>query len=83
MSPKTSTPHRRHRGLVVSDKPNKSVVVRVDRTTFHPKYHKQIIRSRRFLVHDERNEFHTGDRVIIEETRPLSSHKRWKVISRI
>ena len=76
------TQHRRLTGKVVSDRMDKTVVVRVDRVTVHPKYHKQQIRSRRFQAHDPENKYHLGDRVTIEETRPLSANKRWQVISK-
>lgn len=69
-------------GLVVSDKMRKTIVVRIDRVKIHPKYGKRYAASRRFLAHDERGEYHPGDRVVIEETRPLSARKRWKVIRR-
>lgn len=73
---------RRLRGIVVSDKMDKTVVVRVDRVTRHPKYGKQLKVSRRFHAHDQQNTYHVGDQVVIEETRPLSARKRWKVIAK-
>jgi len=66
-------------GVVASDKMNKSVVVRVDRTVEHPLYERFVRRSARFMAHDERNECRVGDTVEIEETRPLSARKRWRV----
>lgn len=66
-------------GVVVSDKMNKTVVVRVERTVRDKSFHKYIIRSNRYQAHDEENECRIGDRVVIEETRPLSRHKRWRV----
>lgn len=76
----TIAKHRQLTGTVVSDKMTKTVVVRVERTVTHPKYKKQFTMSRRFSAHDEQGLYHTGDRVIIEETRPLSATKRWRVI---
>lgn len=74
------TPHRKVRtGIVVSDKMNKTVVVRVDRMSKHPLYGKPVLRSKKYMVHDETNECRPGDRITIEETRPLSRHKRWTV----
>jgi len=71
---------RRLVGVVVSDRMQKTVVVEVGRTAIHPKYEK-LVRSRsRFKAHDEKNEYQVGDRVIIEETRPLSREKRWRVL---
>jgi small subunit ribosomal protein S17 len=67
-------------GLVVSDRGEKTVVVRVDRRIRHPLYHKAMIRSKKFHAHDEKNEYRIGDVVRIQETRPLSKLKRWRVI---
>lgn len=66
-------------GLVVSDKMNKTVVVAVENRAPHPKYGKIMVRTRRFKAHDEENRCHTGDRVRIRETRPLSRTKHWVV----
>lgn len=67
-------------GTVVSDKMDKTVVVRVERTTRHPLYGKVLRRGTRYKAHDERNECRVGDRVIIQECRPLSRDKSWRVI---
>lgn len=67
-------------GVVVSDKGDKTVVVRVDRRIRHPLYHKAMIRSKKYHAHDEKNEFRAGDLVRIQETRPISKLKRWRVI---
>jgi len=67
-------------GVIVSDKGDKTVVVRVDRRIRHPLYHKAMIRSKKYHAHDEKNEFRAGDLVRIQETRPLSKLKRWRVI---
>jgi len=66
-------------GLVVSDKPEKTVVVSVEALVQHPLYKKRLRRSKRFMVHDEQNEARVGDTVRIIETRPLSARKRWRL----
>jgi len=67
------------RGIVVSDKMDKTVVVRVERLTKHTQYNKVIKRAKKFKAHDELNECRIGDLVEIMETRPLSKDKRWRV----
>lgn len=67
-------------GIVTSNKMPKTVVVTVTRQFNHPLYKKVMRRSKNFLAHDERNECRPGDMVRIEETRPLSRLKRWRVI---
>ena len=66
-------------GLVVSDRPDKTVTVSVETLVRHPLYKKRVRRSRRFMVHDESNEARVGDTVRIIETRPLSARKRWRL----
>jgi len=66
-------------GTVVSDKMDKTVVVAVQRLAPHPLYGRVLRRSARFKAHDEGNEAHTGDRVMITECRPLSKDKSWRV----
>ena len=66
-------------GKVISDKMMKTRVVKVDSTIRHPKYGKLMKRSAHYKAHDEKNEFKTGDRVEIIESRPLSREKRWVV----
>lgn len=78
------TPERARRqttksGLVVSDKMDKTVVVAVENLVMHPIYHKYVKKTSKFLAHDENNECQIGDRVVIEESRPLSKRKRWNV----
>ncbi|MCR4312478.1 MAG: 30S ribosomal protein S17 [Candidatus Uhrbacteria bacterium] len=73
---------RRLTGVVVSDKMDKTIVVRVDRTVEHAKYGKRYITSQKFMVHDELNASKPGEQVTIEETRPLSARKRWRVITK-
>lgn len=71
---------RKLTGVVVSDKMNKTRVVEIERYKKHPKYLKQFRITKRFKAHDEKNEYKTGDKVIIEETRPLSREKRWRIV---
>jgi small subunit ribosomal protein S17 len=66
-------------GLVVSDKAEKTVTVRVETLVRHPRYKKRVRRSKKFMVHDEGNEARSGDTVRIIETRPLSARKRWRL----
>lgn len=68
---------RRLKGVVVSDKMAKTVVVSVTRLKKHSKYKKYFKVTRKLKAHDENNEYHVGDKVVIEETRPLSKEKRW------
>jgi small subunit ribosomal protein S17 len=68
-------------GVVVSDKMQKTIVVQVERTVQHPKYRKILRVRKRYKAHDENNESKTGDRVRIEESRPLSRDKRWRLKS--
>lgn len=68
-------------GRVVSDKMQKTRVVLVERKVKHPRYGKVIKRSEKYKVHDEKNESHTGDYVIIRECRPLSKDKRWLLVN--
>jgi len=68
-------------GRVVSDKMDKTVTVLVERRVKHDLYGKVITRSKKYHAHDEKNEFHDGDVVTIEECRPLSRTKAWKVIN--
>jgi small subunit ribosomal protein S17 len=66
-------------GVIVSDKMNKTVTVLVEGLRKHPTYEKYVIRSEKYKAHDEENTCRVGDKVLIEETRPLSREKRWKV----
>lgn len=68
------------KGVVFSDKMDKTVVVTVNRLKIHPKYKKRYKVTKKYKAHDERNEFHIGDKVTIIECRPMSKDKRWKVI---
>ncbi len=67
-------------GLVVSNKMNKTVVVAIENRSPHPKYGKIIVKTRRYKAHDEENKCQEGDRVRIQETRPLSKTKCWNVV---
>ncbi|MDJ0734675.1 MAG: 30S ribosomal protein S17 [Nostocaceae cyanobacterium] len=66
-------------GLVVSDKMQKTVIVAVENRAPHPKYGKIVVKTRRYKAHDEENKCKMGDRVRIQETRPLSKTKRWQI----
>lgn len=70
-------------GQVVSDAMQKTVVVAVTRVKQHPIYRKRFKVTTRYKAHDEKNEYKEGEKVIIEETRPLSKEKRWKVVGRV
>lgn len=70
------------KGVVVSDKMTKTVVVEVLRLRKHDKYKKFIKITSRYKAHDEAGEYHVGDKVIIKETRPISKDKRWVVVSK-
>lgn len=67
-------------GLVVSDKMDKTVVVAVENRSAHPKYGKIVVQTKRYKAHDEENKCKVGNRVPIQETRPLSRTKRWAVV---
>ena len=67
-------------GFAVADAAQKTVVVRVERTVRHPLYKKTMRRRKRYLAHDEANDCRNGDRVLIEECRPLSKRKTWRVV---
>lgn len=73
-------PKRMLRGVVVSDKADKTVVVRVDRRYAHPLYKKVITRSKKYSAHDERNLYKVGDLITISESRPFSKTKKFEVI---
>jgi small subunit ribosomal protein S17 len=73
-------PKRVLQGVVVSDKADKTVTVRVERRFTHPIYKKTVRRSKKYAAHDEQNKFKTGDKVEIVESRPMSKTKRWAVV---
>ncbi|MFL1780805.1 30S ribosomal protein S17 [Candidatus Hepatincolaceae symbiont of Richtersius coronifer] len=74
-------PKRILEGVVVSDKMDKTIVVKVERSIQHPIYKKIIKRSKKYMVHDEENSSKEGDRVKILESRPLSKNKNWEILS--
>ena len=78
----TARPQRKQRvGEVISNKMAKTIVVRVQRRFPHPKYKKVVTQYNKFYAHDEKSEARPGDRVCIEETRPLSRMKRWRLVN--
>ncbi len=80
--PETQNKKRRLSGVVVSDKMQKTRVVAVSRLKKHPKYLKYYRVTRRFKAHDAADEYKTGEAVVIEETRPISRDKRWRIVGR-
>lgn len=74
---------RKLQGTVVSDKMQKTRIVTVERMKMHHRYLKQYKITTRFKAHDEKNEYKIGDQVIIQEIRPISKDKRWKIIEKI
>jgi len=78
----TTVNKKKIKGVVVSDKMDKTVVVKVDRYVKHPKYGKFYTVSKRFKAHDEKNEYAVGEVVIIEETRPISKDKTFVVVAK-
>ena len=76
-------PKRILTGIIVSDKTEKTVVVKDERRVKHPLYGKIIKRSKKYHAHDEGNEFREGETVRIEETRPISKLKTWRVLDRV
>jgi len=74
-------PKRVLQGTVVSDKSDKTVVVKVERRFAHPMFRKTVRRSKKCKAHDENNQFKTGDVVSIEECPPISKDKRWTVVA--
>jgi small subunit ribosomal protein S17 len=74
-----ATLSRKFNGIVVSDKNDKTIVVKVETVKKHPKYQKRYVVSRKYKVHDEKNQYHVGDKVTFVECRPLSRDKRWRI----
>ena len=74
-------PRRILQGVVISDKADKTVTVRVDRKVQHPLYKKFIRRSKKYAAHDPENRYKVGDTVRIRECRPISKSKRWEVLA--
>jgi small subunit ribosomal protein S17 len=73
-------PKRQLQGTVVSDKQDKTIVVRVERRFTHPTMKKTVRRTKKYQAHDEKNEYSAGDIVWIEEHKPISKNKRWAVV---
>ncbi len=71
------------KGVVVSDKMDKTVVVKIDRVKTHPIYKKKFVMSQKFKAHDEKNEYKAGNIVEITETRPISGDKKFKVVRKV
>ena len=67
-------------GIVVSNKMDKTVVVEVVRLVLHPAYRKYVHNKKKYMAHDERNQCQIGDKVLLVENRPLSRHKRWRIM---
>lgn len=73
--------HRKKKtGVVLSSKMEKTIIARIDLTSKHAVYNKVIGKSSKVMVHDEKREAKVGDKILIEETRPLSKNKRWRLV---
>lgn len=83
MKENTRTTKRRLRGVVVSDRMSKTRIVAVARLKQDSKYRRHYKTTERFQAHDEANEYHVGDKVTIEECRPLSRKKRWRILMKL
>jgi len=73
-------PKRLSQGVVVSDKADKTIVVNVERRFTHPILKKTVRRTKKYQAHDAENRFKIGDRVVIQESKPISKTKRWVVV---
>lgn len=71
---------RKLKGVVVSDKMDKTIVVLIERIKEHPKYRKRYKISKKYKAHDPENKYHEGDKVIIQESKPISKDKKWIVL---
>jgi len=76
-------PKKQLKGTITSDKLQKTVIVEVERLKEHIKYKKRFKVHKKYKAHDEKGQYKTGDKVVIEECRPLSKDKKWKVINKI
>ncbi len=76
-------PKKKLTGIVVSDKMQKTVVVKVERVKEHPKYKRRYKIHKKYKAHDPNSEYHVGDNVVIEETNPISRDKRFVVVKKI
>ena len=70
-------------GTIISNKMQRTVIVRVERLKEHPKYKRRFRVHKKYKAHDEKGEYKVGDKVIIEECRPISKDKRWRVIKKV
>ena len=70
-------------GKIISNKMQKTVVVEVERIKEHPKYKRRYKVHKKYKAHDQNQEYHVGDKVVIEETKPISKDKNWRVVSKI
>jgi small subunit ribosomal protein S17 len=73
-------PVKQQVGIVISNKMQKTIVIKVENRYSHPMYSKTLIRTKKYLAHDQLEECNIGDQVLVEECRPLSKRKRWKLI---
>lgn len=73
-------PVRQKIGIVISNKMQKTIVVKVENRYSHPIYFKTLVKTKKYLAHDEAEECKVGDQVLVEESRPLSKRKRWKLV---
>lgn len=76
-------PKRQLTGTIISNKMQKTVVVEVERMKEHSKYKRRYKAYKKYKAHDEKGEYHVGDKVVIEECRPISKEKRWRVIKKL
>ena len=76
-------PKRQLTGEIISDKMQKTVVVEVEQSREHPKYKRRYKFHRKYKAHSESGEYHIGDKVVIEECKPISKEKKWRVIKKI
>lgn len=80
MAEKSKSKKRTLKGIVVSDKMDKTIVVLVERIKEHPRYRRRYRVSKKYKVHDQENKYKKGDKVTIQECRPISKDKKWKVL---
>ena len=73
-------PVKQEIGIVISNKMQKTIVVKIENRYAHPMYSKTLVKTKKYLAHDELEECNIGDQVLLEECRPLSKRKRWKLI---
>lgn len=76
-------PKRQLTGIIISDKTEKTAVVKVERIKEHPKYKKRYKVHKKYKAHNKNNEHKAGDKVVIEECRPISKDKKWKIVKKI